>query len=292
MKFAEYLEQGWNRHAKAPQEVAQGFREAVLKLETPDQIAPFAGLITHVMGEHLGDWSGGLDLLNGLRTHPLLPSDSEAKQSLVRSIAALKLAAGESVNLDSFSDSDRIRIFAVAASALVPRDLARSRRILHEAVREVDQSQLSASDPAYRALAITGNGLATELGEKAPRTAEETELMLYAASLARRFWELAGTWLQVERAEYRLSVSHLLAGQSSVALEHASLCLQMVEAHGEPPLEMFFALEAYARAEKACANGPGFIHTLARLQTYFDRLSEGDKSWCAATLAQLKTEPE
>lgn len=65
--------------------------------------------------------------------------------------------------------------------------------------------------PAFRALAVTGNNLACTLEEKNHRSLQETELMILASRTARKYWELAGGWLEISRAEYRLAMNYLQA---------------------------------------------------------------------------------
>jgi hypothetical protein len=42
--------------------------------------------------------------------------------------------------------------------------------------------------------------------------------MIFAAKTTRKYWEIAGTWLEIERAEYRLAMTYLAAGDLNVAL--------------------------------------------------------------------------
>ena len=102
-------------------------------------------------------------------------------------------------------------------------------------------------DPAARTLAITGNNLAADLEEKSDRSDGETKLMLKAAEIGRRYWEVSGTWVEVERAEYRLAISHLKAGDPKQALVHADNCLQICRDRQSSLFEQFFAHEARTR---------------------------------------------
>ena len=49
---------------------------------------------------------------------------------------------------------------------------------------------------------------------------------------------------EIERAEYRLSMSYLKAGDAEQALVHANECLRICTENGALPLDMFFAHEA------------------------------------------------
>ena len=102
---------------------------------------------------------------------------------------------------------------------------------------------LPKDDPAVRSMAVTGNNLAFALEEKAILSDGETTLMIQAAQAARKYWELAGTWLHVERAEYRLAKTYLKAGNKMKAREHATECLKLCEAHLADDFEMTYARE-------------------------------------------------
>jgi hypothetical protein len=70
---------------------------------------------------------------------------------------------------------------------------------------------------AQRALAAAGNNLAAGLEEKPDRDAAGTAGMVAAAQAGVECWRRAGTWLEHERAEYRLARSLLAAGQAADA---------------------------------------------------------------------------
>lgn len=58
--------------------------------------------------------------------------------------------------------------------------------------------------------------------------------MLLAAQTARKFWEQAGTWLQVEKAEYRLSMTYLQAGDPGKAWQRAPKTVSTLPERMEP----------------------------------------------------------
>jgi hypothetical protein len=185
------------------------------------------------------------------------------------------------------SASDRIRVGAMAASNLAERDTTRAQRLLQDALELAQRAGLPASDPMNRALAVTGNNLACALEEKAARSAEERALMILAAQTGRRYWELAGTWLETERAEYRLAMTWLQAGDPPRAREHAQACLAIVAAHDGPALERFSGCEALGLAERAAGNAGGHAQALADARAAFAELDPADRAWCAASLDKL-----
>ncbi len=59
MTFDAFIEAAWNDHGDRPAEVADRLEASTGIVATADQIAPYARLATHVLGEHLGEWERG-----------------------------------------------------------------------------------------------------------------------------------------------------------------------------------------------------------------------------------------
>lgn len=287
MSFNEFLNQAWNDHARQAAEVASRLDAGIKLIEKNDQIPAMARLVTHVMGEHLGHWDKGVQLLRQLSESSFYDSGSESFKDIERSIASLEVAAGKRQSLDGLSLSDQIRVLAVAASALSEqKDPERAKQLFRGALDKA-QDALAKDDPANRALAVTGNNLACALEEKPTRSKDEIELMILAAQTGRKYWEIAGTWLETERAEYRLSQTYLKAGDLAKALAHAQVCLELGQENSAPALELFFGYEALALVEKARGNTIGFAKALEQVKANFSKLSAEDKSWCEASLIRL-----
>ena len=130
---------------------------------------------------------------------------------------SLALCEGSADERAAMSASDRIRVTALAAANLAERDTPRASVLFGAALAEAERAGLDAADPTNRALAVTANNLACTLEEKTRRSPAERALMTTAARAARRFWALAGTWLETERAEYRLAMTWLQAAQDAQA---------------------------------------------------------------------------
>ena len=287
MSFQEFLNQAWKDHSKQAAEVASRLDAGIKLLEKNDQIPAMARLVTHVLGEHLGHWDKGIQFLRQLRESPCYVSGSESFNDIERSIASLELAAGNRHSLDDLSLSDQVRVLSVAASALCEQKDPESAKKLFRLSIDKAQDGLAKDDPANRALAVTGNNLACTLEEKSTRSKDEIELMILAAQTGRMYWEITGTWLETERAEYRLSQTYLKAGNLPKALAHAQLCLELSQENSAPALELFFGYEALALVEKARGNAIGFSKALDQVKANFGELSIEDKSWCEASLNRL-----
>lgn len=286
MDYDQFLDQAWTDHATDTPAVATRLAEQALAYVTDAaRVVPMAHLAHHVFGEHLGQWAAGLAFLDRLVTLPVVQGD--AAQAVLRFQAALKLSAGLADTRAGLDSSARIRVTALAAANLALHDAARSHALLEEAVAAAEAAGLPDRDPAHRNLSVAGNGIAGSLEEKTPRSADETRLMLRAAQVARRFWAMAGTWLEIERAEYRLARSWHQAGDLPQARQHAQNCLEIVRANGNVPLEAFFGWEALGLVERAAGNGAGHAQALRQAQQAFENLAIDDQGWCRASLEAL-----
>ena len=287
MSFTEFVTLAWDEHARQPAAVAERLAaEGVALVSEPAHVAPLAQLVHHVFGEHLGRWDDGLAALAALAAHPACAAGGPAEQAVQRCKASLALCGGHPDTRPGMAPSDAIRVSALAAAALAEQQTPRAMELLRDALARSDAAQLPPDDPAHRALAVAGNNLACTLEEKSARSADEIELMILSAQTGRRFWALAGGWLETERAEYRLAMSWLQAGDLAQARLHAQACLDIVQRESAPALEHFFAWEALAVVARAAgsADAPAAVAQAAQA---FARLDEGDRGWCQASLDKL-----
>ena len=111
--------------------------------------------------------------------------------------------------------------------------------------------------------------------------------MIHAAQAARRHWAIAGTWLETERAEYRLAMTWVQAGDLAQARHHAQQCLDIVKVNDGPAIERFVAWEAIGVVERAAGSAAGHLQALAQAREAFAALDEGDRGWCRASLDKL-----
>lgn len=284
MNFQDYINQAWNDHAHDAKKIATNFKENFSLIASENDALAMGNLIVHVCGEHLGDWDHGLALISELKFN----TNVKDQNGLNRFNAILELGKNPDHSIVAFSASDQIRIFAITASALVSLgDLSRASDYLEKA-QELAVKNISREDPANRSLAITGNNLASALEEKTERSKEEVELMIKAAQMGRKYWEIAGGWMEVERAEYRLASSYLKANQKEQALIHAKKCLEIIEANSNEPLEVFFGNEMLAMIFHEEQKKVEFLEALTGMEIAFGRLPEADQSWCVETLNKIK----
>lgn len=290
MQFDAWLNAAWEEHATRAASVAARIAGEGLPLARNDaQVAALMRLVHHVHGAHLGRWTEGRQLLFQLGTsEPAGPAAGVAQRVFDASLA---LTAGTEDVRGTMSASERIRVSAHAAGALAERDPPRAGSLLREAALEFDTEALPNADPACRAIAINGNDIAMTLGEKLMRSDAERDLMLLGARIARDYWARAGTWLEVERAEYRLAISWLKAPDLAAARRHARRCLDLVREHQAPPLEWFFGYEALALVERALGNAPAAARAVQDMKAAFERLDEADRAWCRPSLDKVWRQP-
>ena len=285
MEFNTAMSQAWKDHADDAPGVALRLPSLLPLAADEAQLERLAALIHHVHGTHLGQWQAGAAALAPLRSASAYRDDGSSGQALRRALASLALSAGTPPA--SLSPSDQVRVHAMAADNLGERDPARAAQLFETALALAQRSGLPDADPMHRAIAVAGNALACTFEAKPDRSADERALMLLAAQAARHHWERAGTWLEVERAEYRLAMSWLQAGDLVQARQHAQTCLEVVDANNGAALERLFGWEALGRVERAAGNAVGHAHALAKARAAFAQLAADDQAWCAKSVEQL-----
>jgi hypothetical protein len=289
MDFDAFTDQAWTDHATDSAAVAARLQASGLALVgNAQQLAGMAHLAHHVFGSHLARWQDGIDFQQQLAALPCCADGSNEALAIARHVAALRLAGGLGDDRAGASTSDRIRLTALAANNLAEHDATRAAALLEEALAMAETAGLPDGDPCHRALAIAGNNTASTLEEKPKLSAEEKRLMILAAQTGRKHWAIAGTWLETERAEYRLAMSWLKAGDTAQARQHAQNCLEIVQAHDDVALEAFFGWEALGVVERAAGNATGHAQAVAQAEAAFARLAEGDQGWCRASLDKLR----
>lgn len=284
MSVQDYVNACWDKHECASAELMADFKQHLDHCESQADVLALGNLIFHVSGEHLGQWSEGVALLEELKRSPHLKDEA----ALNRCVAALKICQDRNYSLVGFGQSDQARILAISASALASQnDLERAGKYLKKA-QIIAEEKLSETDPAIKSLAITGNNLACALEEKAEQGQLQKDLMIQAALLARTYWEKAGTWLHVERAEYRLANTYLKAQDPTEAKKHAVNCLATIKANADDPLEFFYAYEALALCARALGDQLEVESCIHQMEQCHERVGPGDRSWTTATLEKVK----
>jgi hypothetical protein len=293
MDFDSFLDQAWNDHPTQAAEVAERLASPGLALVQDErQLGELAALAQHVHGQHLGRWAEGVAFQQQLAALPLLAPGSATAQALQRHATVLQLAGGLATLSPALPPAERTRLQALTAAALALHDSPRAGTLLQAAVDGA--AALPDADPAVRALAAGSNNLASALQDEAQLSGAQQQLMVQAARVARASWERAGTWLEVERADYRLALCLARAGDTGPARAHAQACLARVQAQpepGAPALEHFFGWECLARVEAAAGDAAAQARAQQQAEAWFARLAEADQAWCRASLDALRPPP-
>ena len=287
MTFDTFIATAWNDHGDRPREVADRLRPALPLIASAAQVPPFARLVTHVCGEHLGAWEEGIALLAAVRDLPVAAGDAEAKGALARGAATLRYAGGDAQALGGLTDADRIAALAGAASIFAGRGAFAA---AIAAYREADAgagNALPAGSPAVRALAVAGNNLAVALQEKPDRDAAETDGMVAAARGGLRYWRRAGTWLEEERAHHRLAHCLLAGGNPAAAADSAQDCITVCERNDAPAFEQFFGYAVLALARRATGDDLAFAAAREHALRLYARVPDDEREWCAADVTAL-----
>ena len=290
--LSAWLAQAQDRHVDDPRAVADGLRAWVPTLPADEDGAQALRLAEHVWLAHLGDPAGLAALVAAL---PAAWSDGAARPDAGPALArariawALALLAGQDPPPLAQSACWRALQNLVLALAQQGRWAQAEACLLAD---EAAAAACAASD-AGRAYAASANNVAQDLQAGPRGDAARDHLMLVAAHLSQRAWAHAGTWLQQQRAEYRLALCHAVLGQGEAALAHARRCLAACQAgDGQQPadaVEHFFAFEALARAHHAANDAAGAAVAAGRMAALLPAIDEADglRAWCEQAMHEL-----
>jgi hypothetical protein len=249
MPFDAFLETAWSDHGDRPREVADRLAASLDAVTAPEHFAQYARIVTHVFGEHLGEWARGVGCSCCANSPLAAPRRHRARHRR----AALRQAMPPA--LEALSRGDRIR--RSPTSAFVLGEFKRALDAYAQALALADAG-LPEGSPALRALAIGGNNLAAALDEKRDRDDAETQGMVAAAQSGLDYWKRAGTWFEEERAHWRLAKCLLAAGRPREAVASAVRCVEVCDRNEAPAFERFFGHAALAFAHREAGDAEAF----------------------------------
>lgn len=281
----DFLDGAYDTHAAAPQAIAAALAERAPALPADDEGAEALRLAEHVLLGHLADADGLQRLLAAL---PAGFEDAAAR-SCADAVGRVRWAlarVGDAADLPTVADASRWRALQNVLLAWVAAGrLDDAGRTLRASEPEAAASPDAATRQAFAACA---NNLALHLREGPRDGGARDALMLDAATIARRAWQGAGTWLHVERADYQLARCHAVLGHAREALAHADACLARCEAEGADAAERFFAHEALWHAAGAAGDAGAAAPQRDRMQGLLAEIAdEGLREWCAQVLRAL-----
>lgn len=271
-----WLDQAWNDHATATQRVADELLARAAALPDDADGAGVVRLAAHTLLAHCADTAAMQRLLAQL-------PHGEALQAAARpaywALAQLNGSPPPTV-------SDRERFSALEYVVLVHAARGEASQAQAGLLAEEDAAAAHADPATCKAYAATANNVAGSLRDGPRGDAAKDTLMLAAAQLSRRAWERAGTWINVERADYQLAMCHAVLGQGAQAVAFAGACLARCEAEAAEPSELFFAHECCVHAQRAAGAGALAAQHRAQMVALLAQVGdEGLRAWCAETLA-------
>jgi tetratricopeptide (TPR) repeat protein len=287
MTFDAFLESAWNDHGDRPQEVADRLAASLHVIESPEHIPAYARLLTHVFGEHLGHWRRGIELLESMRSLPAFDGSATVAAALTRNVATLRYASGDSSALASLGREDRVCVLSGTAAAFAGRNEFGQALAAYTEALQLADSGLPRESAAIRALAVGGNNLAAALETKRDRNALETDGMVAAAKGGLKYWKQAGTWLEEERAEYRLARSLLQAAEPRAAIQSAMRCIEVCKANNAPAFEEFFGYAVLAVAQRDAGERKASEASRLRALTLFKNVPPDEKQACESEINEL-----
>jgi tetratricopeptide (TPR) repeat protein len=285
--FDAFLETAWNDHGADAPAVAERLAQSLDVIVAAEQVPSYARIVTHVYGEHLARYADGVALLERLRTVPAWDGSEAATGAVARGIAVLRYCSGDTSVLAALAVDDRIVVLATASSAFAEQKAYKRAIETYAEALALARDGVPDGSPALRALAVGGNNLAAALEEKPDRDALETRGMLTAAQGGLDYWRRAGTWLEEERAELRLSSSRRSAGDYDGAVHHAQRCLALCQAQDAPAIEHFFGAAALALAQRSAGLADEFDASRRIARQWHERVDVAERTWCDTTLAML-----
>jgi hypothetical protein len=109
---------------------------------------------------------------------------------------------------------------------------------------------------AHEQFAKQTNGQVWGLLGKDDRTAEEDELMEFAAVTSLYHWLEAGTVVHQQRGEWMVAHVYTVLGNGPMAMRHATRCLELTEGNSDQmaDFDVAYALEGIARANALNGN--------------------------------------
>lgn len=284
--LSRFVANAWERHNTEARSVADGLHVQAATLPADADGAAALGLAEHVWLAHLHDTAGLQAFLAALPATLAITEPTAA--ALRRSHWVLAVDAGAAGELEA---APRWRAMQNLWGLWCARGrLADAQAMLQ---RELPAALAHTEPAARKALAAACNTVAQDLREGRRGDAARDAFMIELAEASKALWASAGTWVNVERADWLLARCHAALGQGAPALSHARACLALVEQHaGEPEaddFEFFFAHEALAWAQRAAGDATGEAAEVARMQARLAAIADDSlKPWCTEALTALQ----
>lgn len=277
--LAVWLAKAWDSHDQDPAALADALQARALRLPDSADGAELVRLARHVMLAHLADGERLQAFIEALPDHAGLQDARER--------AGWALATWQE-RTPALALADEVA-WPLLGEVLQARCRAgRAGEVLALLTAQEAQACDHPAPAARRAFAANCNNTALALRLGPRGDAQRDAVMIALAQLARRAWQTAGGWLEVERADYQLALCHAAAGQGEAAQRHARACLDACVAHGADAMERFFAHECAVHAARSAGRPAELVTHRQAMQALLPQIDEpSTQAWCAEVLAGL-----
>ncbi len=242
MTAAATLEEIDGIHDEQPDRAAEGLRALDVAALPVDRLPLLAFLMLHVLGEKLGLWAEAAERIERLRA-----VRADAPLAVLAHAAVAVHLAGRSggkalADLGAAGGVAEAQTL-VALNALGLRPPAATAALATELERLAEAS--TTFDPGGRLnqrLAIGFNNTTTRLLELASPPVDPAirSALLAGSAAALRFWQTAGTWVNLERALYLRALVRNRVGDPAAARDDCRQALDVIAAHGGEEIDRAF----------------------------------------------------
>ena len=254
MEFDELINSGWGRHETETEQLALDLLGAVELVEDAGQAAAFSALVSHTLGEHMGNWGGAATLIEGA-LHGLSEAP-ELTSTVILLGVAQEFAGDEEAAIASLErarslagDDALVRVRTHFARASAHMGVGDTALLIQEHANGMKLvSKMADTASVDRLVAIMSNNLASHLLDLGTLSDEESKGMLEIALAARAAWFRAGDWVQRERADYLMALVHNRLADWEAGLKAADEALATIASNGEEPIDEAFLQLARAQA--------------------------------------------
>ncbi|HLK24165.1 MAG TPA: hypothetical protein VKT30_05865 [Caulobacteraceae bacterium] len=284
------LSEGFAYHATESARLAGELEAAADEARgRPDSWVQFLRFSTHTIGEHLSDWPRARRLAERVLAGQA-PTPVTAKAWAHLSTARLMsgdgagAAAAEGTFLAAAGGDFRGSLLEarfMLAAALVGSGRPDDGAAVYGSALTLAEG-LGEAAPA-RAIAVASNNLASDLLERADRSADESALMRRAAEAAHVYWLKCGDWTNDERALYLKAMVANVLGDPNTALAHADRALAIIAENGGEPVDETFLKLTRAHALSLLGEGAESDRALAQADSQAAAWDdESLRNWYAA----------
>ena len=280
MNFQDFISHSWKIHAKETDTVYNSLPSAHEKITSNEDIAILARLITHMCGDHyLQNWQKGIELLTQLKSNPYYKVGTDSEIALSRSMAILKISAGQNADVSGLALSDQVRVYAQASGILIEhKNYDLGEKLFNQSIQLAQKlDETKKDEPAFKAIGITTNNVTCTLEEKTDRTEAQTQFMIQTSLTNLKYWSLAGNDDDVNQGVYRLTNTYIQAGRLELALENAKKCYFGSLEHKLNPNYEFYGLEMMVLCHSLLKNAVEVKKYQQLLDLVYAKLSDSEK---------------